>query len=130
MIVFFMILGALAAVGLPLWIHHSFFSKDVEKPAELPDVCCGKHDVCEKKALSVALTGEIVYYEDEELDRFKGRDSNGYTLEDEEEFREVLVTLRKEDVSGWGRSLQLRGIELPVGLRDEYIIIYNDAKGL
>ena len=44
------------------------------------EVCCGMHMVCEKTNLS-PLTGEIVYYDDEELDRFRGREADGYTAE-------------------------------------------------
>ena len=34
--------------------------------------CCGMHEVCEKESLRAAQE-DIEYYEDEELDRFRGR---------------------------------------------------------
>lgn len=68
-----------------------------------------------------AATKDIVYYDDEELDRFKGRAANNYSDEEVEEFAEVLYTLQAQDVAGWNRSLILRGINLPNQLKDEVI---------
>lgn len=66
-----------------------------------------------------ASINEIEYYDDEELDRFKGRDSDAYTDEEIEQFSEVLYTMRPEEVKGWTRSLTLRGISVPNPLKDE-----------
>ena len=68
-----------------------------------------------------AATKEIEYYDDEDLDRFAGRDSDAYTDEEVEEFSEVLYTMQPEEVAGWSRSLILRGINLPNQLKDEVI---------
>ena len=73
---------------------------------------------------------EIEYYNDEELDRFQGKESDAYTDEEEEEFRDVLYTMREDEVAGWVRSLQLRGVELPLGLRNEVIMIVGDLRGM
>ena len=89
--------------------------------------CCGLHIVCEKTNLS-PLTGEIVYYDDEELDRFKGRDPRNYTPEETEEFREVLMTLLPQDVAGWSRSIQVREIPLPPEIRDELLLIVSELR--
>ncbi len=79
-------------------------------------VCCGLHAICEK-------TGQIneppVYYDDEELDRFAGRDATDYTDEETEEFRDVLLTLLPSDAPGWSISLEKRRINLPATLRPE-----------
>lgn len=88
-------------------------------------ICCGRHVVCEK-SLSPLPGEEIVYYDDEELDRFAGREDDSYTAGEIEEFREVMMTLLPEDVAGWARSIQLRGITLPVALRDELFMILED----
>lgn len=96
-------------------------------PAEEGEGCCGMHMVCEKTNLS-PLTGEIVYYDDEELDRFRGRDPHSYTPEETEEFRDVLMTLLPQDVAGWSRSIQVRGIELPVDVRDELLLIVGELR--
>ena len=68
-----------------------------------------------------AATKDIVYYDDEELDQFKGRAANNYSDEEVEEFAEVLYTMQAQDVAGWNRSLILRGINLPNQLKDEVI---------
>ena len=102
---------------------------------ELPSViqiqnmeCCGQHEVCEKDSLLAAVSKEIEYYEDEELDRFAGWDDDRYDEQQEEEFRNILYTMKESEVPGWVRSLQLRGINLPQGLRDEVLMIVYDVR--
>lgn len=85
--------------------------------------CCGQHEVCEKESLR-AIREDIEYYEDEELDRFRGRTT--YTEEEVEEFREVLYTMRTDEVAGWMRSLQLRQVNLPNELKDEVILLIDN----
>ena len=87
--------------------------------------CCGEHEICEKEELLKALQKKVEYYDDEELDSFKGRDSGSYTEEEIVEFTEILHTMWESDVRGWLRSLQIRGIELPDKLKDEVILIIN-----
>lgn len=96
---------------------------------DVPDgeVCCGMHITCEKDTLSV-VSDEVVYYDDEELDRFIGRTPESYTPEEADEFNEVLMTLRPEDVPGWVRSITLRGLQLPSDVRDALLIIVNDQR--
>lgn len=91
--------------------------------------CCGQHEVCEKESLLAALSKEIEYYEDEELDRFRGRSADAYTEEEIEEFREVLLTMRTDEVAGWVRSLQLRMVELPEALKDDVVMIVGELRG-
>ena len=83
--------------------------------------CTGFNDKCEQDCMLEAATKPIEYFDDEELDAFKGRPSNQYTDEEVEQFAEVLESLRPEEVAAWGRSLHLRGIELPDILKDEYV---------
>ena len=90
--------------------------------------CCGQHEVCERDSLLAAVSKEIEYYDDEELDRFAGWEDNRYDQQQEEEFRNILYTMKEEEVPGWVRSLQLRGINLPQGLRDEVVMIVNDVR--
>ena len=90
--------------------------------------CCGQHEVCEKESLLAALSKKIEYYDDEELDRFRGRGSDEYTEEEEEEFRDILYTTKEDEVAGWRRSLQLRGIQLPDGLKDELFLIIGERR--
>ena len=86
--------------------------------------CCGQHEVCEKEALLAAGVSEENYYEDEELDRFRGRTS--YSEEEIEEFREVLYTMRTDEVAGWVHSLELRQVPLPDELKDEVLLIVGE----
>lgn len=97
-----------------------------ENPAD-SEGCCGMHMVCEKTNLS-PLTGEVVYYDDEELDRFRGREADSYSEEEVEEFRDILMTLLPQDVAGWSRSIQVRGITLPTEIRDELLMIVSDLR--
>ena len=61
----------------------------------------------------------ILYYEDEELDRFRGRAADLYTEMETQEFRHVLRTLEDADVAGWVTSIHRRGIHFPAGVADE-----------
>ncbi|MCD7971699.1 MAG: phospholipase [Candidatus Azobacteroides sp.] len=95
-------------------------SSQAQAPEKEPDCknseyCCGAHEICEegKKKRSEK---KWEYYEDEELDRFRGKTSDSYTEEEIAEFREVLETLRKEEINGWLKSLNLRGINFPRSL--------------
>lgn len=86
--------------------------------------CCGLHEVCEKEALRSAAMDESLYYEDEELDRFRGR--TDFSAEEVEEFREVLYTMRPDEVAGWVKSLELRQVPLPNELKDEVLLIVGE----
>ena len=110
--------------------------KKIEKGElkEAPEVrtvdgeCCGQHAVCEKESLLAAVSRQIEYYDDEELDRFKGRPSDAYTEEETNEFRDIMYTMKEEEVAGWCRSLQLRGVEFPDGLKDELFLIVGERR--
>ena len=41
-----------------------------EKPVIPDGECCGQHEVCEKDSLLAAVSKQIEYYDDEELNRF------------------------------------------------------------
>ena len=86
------------------------------------------HITCEKDSLLAAVSKEIEYYDDEELDRFAGRGADEYSDGEIEEFRDVLLTMRPDDIAGWARSVQLRGITLPTAVRDELIMIVAEAR--
>lgn len=97
---------------------------------EVDQECCGQHEVCEKESLLAAVSKKIEYYDDEELDRYIGVSPDAYTPEQEEEFRDVFYTMQSEDVAGWVRSLQLRGIALPEGIKDEVLLIVRERRGM
>ncbi|MBO4564527.1 MAG: phospholipase [Bacteroidaceae bacterium] len=131
-------LFALGAVAFVLgYIRNRSLKKKLERGeiTELPSIkqiedmeCCGQHEVCEKDSLLAAVSKQIEYYNDEELDRYKGTASSDYTDEAVEEFREVLYTMKEYEVAGWVRSLQLRAIELPDALKDEVFLIVGERR--
>ena len=109
---------------------------DMGEITELPSIkqvedmeCCGQHETCEKESLLAAVSKQIEYYNDEELDRFRGRESDVYSSDEIEEFREVLYTMREDEVAGWVRSLQLRAVALPDELKDEVFMIVGERRG-
>ena len=100
--------------------------QDEQRPSkeEHGEICCGRHLICDK-SLTPSPNDEIIYFDDEELDRFAGKAPEDYSEEEVEEVREVLMTLLPEDVAPWVRSISLRGINFPLALRDELFIILN-----
>ena len=52
------------------------------------------------------------------------------TEEEVEEFREVMLTCKDDEVAGWCRSLQLRFIELPDELKDELFLIIGERRNI
>ncbi len=92
------------------------------------EVCCGLHMTCEKDSLLADVSQTIDYFDDEELDRFAGRDADCYSPQETEEFRDVLLTLLPADIAPWARSIQLRGITLPSEVREELLMIVAEAR--
>lgn len=85
--------------------------------------CVVQSDKCEQECMMEAATKEIEYFEDEELDRFIGRDSSEYSDDEIEDFRYVLYTMKETEVEDWTRSLALRGINLPNEIKDEVAML-------
>ena len=122
------ILAAMVVVGAVLYIHHRMTGASAEPVVEpAAEVCCGQHAVCEKTSLLIT-DDRIEYFDDEELDRFSGRSPESYTPAEEEELRDVLLTLSPDDVAPWARSLALRKIELPASLRDELLLLVAENR--
>jgi hypothetical protein len=148
--VILIISGVLIVAGFLLWLHDratrrgdaadssvaddavdataSEASNVATTSADDTEECCGLHITCERDSLLASVSPEIVYYDDEELDRFVGRDAEDYTDEEIEEFRDVLLTLLPEDIAGWGRSIQQRKITLPTAIRQELLLIVAEAR--
>ena len=131
------LLGGIAA--LTHFLRNRHYQKLVEKgelteedvPAEINPAdmeCCGQHEICEKESLLAAISKQIEYYDDEELDRFRGREGNDYTETETEEFRNILYTMHSEEVAGWVRSLQLRQVNLPDDVKDEVFLIVGERR--
>lgn len=90
--------------------------------------CCGQHEICEKDSLLAAVSKNVEYYDDEELDAYRGRSGYDYTGDEIEEFRYVLETMREDEVAGWMRSLMLREVMLPEELKDEVLLIVGERR--
>lgn len=135
------ILAALVVVGGVLYLFHR---RDVRlgkaQPPSRPPVadmpagtegdqpCCGLHITCEKDSLLAPVSETIDYFDDEELDAYRGRDGAAYSEEEIEQFRDVLLTLLPDKIAAWGRSIQLRGIVLPDCVREELLMIVAEAR--
>ena len=134
MIVVILILLAIICLGVVAAILQKSYNWKIEEKKEQSasiqslDGCCGAHEICEKESLLAAVSKDIEYYDDEELDRFKGYSSISYSSGEVQEFADVLYTLRSEEVAGWVRSLQLREIELPDQLKDEIVMIVGERR--
>lgn len=128
-----LILVATVVVGVILWLTDRFYFRkkfnDDEVGGECEPVagCCGQHAVCEKSQLSI-VSADYEYYDDEELDAYRGRKPEEYTESEIEEFREVLYTLHSDEVAGWAKSIQLRNIELPSIIKEELILIISEKQ--
>lgn len=134
-VVALLVLGAIAA--FVTWLHNKKQERRLENGEieELePEVnpvdmeCCGQHEVCEKDSLLAAISKNVEYYNDEELDRFRGRQGDEYSEEECDEFRDILYTMRDDEVAGWVRSLQLRYVNLPDEIKDEVFLIIGERR--
>ena len=120
LIVALVVIGTIAAGASLLW--------DKEAKIEVGNdctTCSGDNEKCEQTCMMEAAVKDIEYFDDEELDRYKGRPSDAYTDDEAEEFREVLESMRPEEVKAWNRSLILREINMPDQIKDEYIMLAN-----
>ena len=120
-VVALIVLGFIA--GIIGWIQNIFKQKRIAAGLETEDDiapaqptssggCCGMHMTCERDSLLAAVSTSIVYYDERTTD----------------EFRDILITLDADDVAGWVRSLQLRGIELPEELKPEVFLIVGESR--
>ena len=101
-------------------------SQEERKPAEVPLDCCGAHEVCDYDEM-IKNPEEIIYYDDEELDRFREIPANAYNDEQIEEFRDVLYTLQGHEIRKWLLSIQRREIQLPAILQQEAVQLMAES---
>lgn len=85
--------------------------------------CAEETEACVAERLLAGVCKEIVYFDDEELDAYKGRNSDAYTEKEIEEFREVLLSMKESEVADWLTALQQRDIALPNELKDEAFLL-------
>lgn len=147
--------ACIAGAGLVLWLHHRLsdaYRNSRPEDEKQPDPsgtgagtpaegetsgesagdgegeCCGMHIVCERDSLSTAVQDAEDYYDDEELDAYAGRAADAYEPDETEAFRDVLMTLKPEEIAPWARAIQRRGITLPSDIREELLMIVAEAR--
>ena len=130
-------LSALVVVGTVLWLlDRRGRGRDAEgqlQPTEVvepepscSDDCCSTHDVCPSEQLLRSELCEVTYYDDQELDDYRGRNANEYNDAELEQWRDVLYTLQPDDRLGWERSIKRRGIVMPSAIRDELLMLLQE----
>jgi len=123
--IYIVFLLALVALGLMVAI---FNRRDADTPVVVPRGDCATCDgtpatKCEQECMMEAATRDIEYFDDEELDAFRGRSSDQYTDDEAEQFRDVMLTMRPDEVPAWGRSLRLRQVNLPDQVKDDFALL-------
>lgn len=131
------LVGALVLLGLFSWLISKYKTPKNISPdrntaatnsSTTEDIlCCGQYTVCEQESL-LYQGDEIVYYDDEELDAYRGLSAEIYDEVQLQAFEEVFYSLQPEDVAGWLRSLQLRDVNLPMSLREEACMILSERR--
>lgn len=128
------IIGAVCIVGVAAALLSRYTNigrptkEEEERAKNLDSECCGMHETCERDSLYTAVSKEIEYYDDYELDKYKGVPNSEYDKEAIMAFEEVFYTLRSDEVAGWVRSLCLRDIELPEQIRDEVLLVVSERR--
>ena len=122
------LISAIILLGIVTYYFHRLdLKKQVEKTNKIVQTEI-QEPPQERDSLLAGVSKTIEYYDDEELDAWKGIEPDSYTPEQIELFREIFYTLRPEDVPGWVRSLQLRQIAVPESLRDEILLVVNEQR--
>ena len=116
--ILFLILALIVVVYILLNSRKKSNVTTEEEHHDVEGGCCGKHLVCEKNT-----DPETLYFDDEELDAYKGKQPEEYTEKEIEEFRNVLYTMKSDEVDLWVQCLQQRGIEVPAEIKEEVLLI-------
>ena len=123
----------MVVVGVILYIHDRVTRKPgdpadgIVRPSQdaCSDDCCGANEVCPSDMMLKHATEPPEYYDDEELDAYKGRAATDYSADELERWRDVLYTLKRDDMLGWERSVKKRGIIMPDVIKEELMAMYN-----
>jgi hypothetical protein len=118
----FYIFGIIILLGIFFYVNSRPKGKEttqpVSEPRQVASDCCGAHEICEFDE-SAFDQEEIIYFNDEELDELRNLRESDLTTENIDELREVLYTLRTEEISKWLISIGRRHIHLPAILQQE-----------
>lgn len=126
LIVALVVLGIVAAVATKMLMRGGGVEPAPINAGSDCGTCNGDNDKCEQTCMMEAAVKPVEYYDDEELDQYRGRPSDGYTDDEAELFRDILYTMRQDEVAGWNRSLILRGINLPNQVKDEVVMLIGE----
>lgn len=133
--ILFIFVGIIIFFIIALFIWNTYQKKqgNITREDEIEAVprdgtCCGRHATCEKDSLINGFEEKVEYFDDEELDIYSGRPSDGYTPDEVDEFREVFYTMLDEDKPCWIRSLEKRAIAIPNEMKDEIILVINEQR--
>lgn len=125
-IILLALLGLMVLVALVSFFMNKKSKRETEIPvAEIDPNCCGAHEVCESD-LELTHVSANIYYQDEELDRFANINPQDFGDEEIDEFREVLYTLKRNEISSWLSCLEFRKISAPGIIRDEAMLLLQD----
>lgn len=117
----YIILGIIALIATV--IIYTLLSKHKETEEvvtkEIDPECCGAHEICDLDLKK--LNEEIEYFDDEELDLFISRPENKYNEEEIDIFRDILYTLKPQEIREWITSLEIRKVNLPEPLKQEVL---------
>ena len=139
------LLAILVVGGAIVWlIDKLFYGKAAENTDETDentatvtsqgcaDESCGIRSICPSEQI---LQGECrqgekaVYFDDEELDAFAGRQRDEYTPDEVEQWRDVLYTLQPSDLLAWGQSIKHRGLIMPTAIHEEFLQLAAESRG-
>ena len=125
------LVGVFVLLAVGTWLSNRYRKRPPEEKKEecrieIPLDCCGAHEVCEVEEM-LKHPDQIVYFEDEELDRYQGISADQYNDRQIEEFRDVLYTLNGDEIRKWLLSIERRKIQLPSVLRPEALQLIADS---
>jgi hypothetical protein len=93
-------------------------NKSEETTPQVASDCCGAHEICEFD--EAKFNPEIIeYFEDEDLDVLRNVREDQITAKHVDDLRDVLYTLRADEIGKWLTSLSRRHIHLPQILHQE-----------
>lgn len=96
-----------------------------QKTAACDTACgtCAVADDCFAQRMLKTDMEEVAYYDDEELDAYRGRPSDQYTEAEAEQFSYVAETMKCDELADWLHSLSMRGVALPDQVKDEVVAL-------
>lgn len=110
------IVGLFTAIGIAVLVKVNRVRKKTSSEVEVASTpasdCCGAHEICEFDQIKMDET-VVEYYDDEELDVYKNKNEKEYTGSQIEQFRDILYTLKTDEIKNWLLSIERRNIMLP-----------------